>query len=233
MTADLSIIVNAIEVLATLGVVWSLIRSQRILFAASPKPQVPQQDTGDEGEEDADRQRAGPRQLKAVGMRPPTSSPATRVTTGAAVSHPGCSRPQGQRQRTATAALSRPAEHAAPADASGRHPMVRPAFHGTVTASTIGEGNPSHLTERKNYVFKKRPGWPADPETRDDKGVIHPPKGGAKTRKAQRERMIDEFTVARLDGLSVKDAGERVGVTWKTARKYEEARLAAEQGTPS
>ncbi len=46
MTADLSIIVNGIEVLATLGVVWSLIRSQRILFAASPKPQVPQQDTG-------------------------------------------------------------------------------------------------------------------------------------------------------------------------------------------
>ena len=43
MTADLSIVINGIEVLATLGVVWSLIRSQRILFAASPKPQAPQQ----------------------------------------------------------------------------------------------------------------------------------------------------------------------------------------------
>ena len=40
MTTDLSIIVNGIEVLAGIGAVWSLIRSQRILFAASPKPQA-------------------------------------------------------------------------------------------------------------------------------------------------------------------------------------------------
>ena len=43
MTTDLAIIVNGIEVLAGIGAVWSLIRSQRILFAASPKPQAPAQ----------------------------------------------------------------------------------------------------------------------------------------------------------------------------------------------
>ena len=42
-TADLSIIINGVEVLAGIGAVWSLIRSQRILFAASPKPQAPPQ----------------------------------------------------------------------------------------------------------------------------------------------------------------------------------------------
>ena len=66
MTADLSIIVNGIEVLATLGVVWSLFRSQRILFAASPKPQVPQQDTATKAKKTpaADEPAA---ELKAVG----------------------------------------------------------------------------------------------------------------------------------------------------------------------
>ncbi len=53
MTADLSIIINGIEVLATLGVVWSLIRSQRILFAASPKPQAAQQPKRDAKADDS------------------------------------------------------------------------------------------------------------------------------------------------------------------------------------
>lgn len=42
-TANLSIIVNGVEVIVGIGAAWSLIRSQRILFAASPKPQAPSQ----------------------------------------------------------------------------------------------------------------------------------------------------------------------------------------------
>jgi len=101
-----------------------------------------------------------------------------------------------------------------------------------VVYSTTGKANPN-LHSRSDYQYRNRPGWPDDPATRDDGGKIEAPMGGTVARKAQRERMLDEFTVARLNGLSVKDAGERVGVTWKTARRYEEDRLAAQAGTPS
>ena len=102
--------------------------------------------------------------------------------------------------------------------------MVKPAFHGSVTASTIGEGNPS---QRSNYVYKKRPGWPDDPGTRDDKGVIEPPKGGAVVRKAGRQERLKLFTAARAEGLDVEAVGKRVGVARKTAYRYERARLEA------
>ncbi len=104
--------------------------------------------------------------------------------------------------------------------------MVKPRFHGSVTASTLGEGNPSHLAERKDYVYKKRPGWPA-PEARDDKGKIEPPKGGAVVRKAGRQERLKLFTAARAEGLDVEAAGKRVGVARKTAYRYERARLEA------
>ena len=104
--------------------------------------------------------------------------------------------------------------------------MVKPAFHGSITASTLGEGNPSHLTERSNYRFKGRPGWPDDPETRDDKGEIQGPKGGAKVRKAERLARLAIFTAAREEGLDVIPAGKRAGVGRKAAAGYEKDRLA-------
>ena len=100
--------------------------------------------------------------------------------------------------------------------------MVKPSFRGTVTASTIGEGNPSHLTERKDYRYKDRgEGWPLDPETRDDKGVIQPLTGGAVERKAGRERRLAIYIAARAEGLDIVPAGERAGVLEKTAYRYE------------
>ncbi len=100
--------------------------------------------------------------------------------------------------------------------------MVKPAFHGSITASTIGEGNPSHLTERTNYRYKDRgEGWPLDPETRDDKGEIQPLKGGAVVRKAEREARLKVFIAARARGLGILDAGLEAGVLDKTAYRYE------------
>ena len=92
--------------------------------------------------------------------------------------------------------------------------------------STLGrQSSPS----RVNYRFKGRPGWPLDPETRDDRGGVEKAKGGALARKADRERRLAEFTAARAEEppLSVIAAGERVGVTRKTANRYEKDRLAA------
>ena len=108
--------------------------------------------------------------------------------------------------------------------------MVKPAFHGSVTASTIGEGNPSHLTERKDYAYKGREGWPLDPATRDDKGVIQPPRGGAKTRKAEREKRLAIYIAARTEGLDIVPAGERAGVESKTAYRYERDMKDRQQG---
>ena len=109
--------------------------------------------------------------------------------------------------------------------------MVKPSFRGTVTASTIGEGNPSHLTERSNYRYKGRgEGWPLDPETRDDKGIVQPLTGGAVERKAGRERRLAIYTAARARGLDIIPAGLEAGVLEKTAYRYEadmKARLAA------
>ena len=96
-----------------------------------------------------------------------------------------------------------------------------------VVASTLGEGNPAHLTDRTNYRYRGRPGWPYDRETRDDKGVIQPPKCGAVVRKAGRQERLKLFTAARAEGLPVEDAGKRVGVARKTAYRYELARLEA------
>lgn len=108
--------------------------------------------------------------------------------------------------------------------------MVKPSFHGSVTASTLGEGKASHLTKGKEYRYRNRPGWPLDPETRDDKGVIQPPRGGPKTRKAEREKRLAIYIAARDEGLDIVPAGERAGVESKTAYRYERDMKDRQQG---
>ena len=108
--------------------------------------------------------------------------------------------------------------------------MVRPAFRGTVTASTIGEGNPSHLTRDTSWRHQGRPaGWPLDRATHDDPGDSQAHKGGSEARKASRQERIKLFSAARAEEPqpSVEDAGKRVGVARKTAYRYELARLEA------
>jgi hypothetical protein len=94
----------------------------------------------------------------------------------------------------------------------------------SVAYSTIGQSNPSHVTLATPYRYKGRPGWPFDPDSRDDGGKIEAPKGGALARQAERERNLATFTAAREEGLDVEAAGRRAGVARKTAYRYEKER---------
>ena len=100
-----------------------------------------------------------------------------------------------------------------------------------VVMTTTGQANPSPVTMAKAYRYQGRPGWPFDPASRDGGEGIEAPKGGAKERAAERERNLRAFTDARAEGLGVIEADARVGVTRKTAARYEKARLAAAGGT--
>lgn len=82
------------------------------------------------------------------------------------------------------------------------------------------------------YRYQGRQGWPDDPATRDDKGIIQAPKGGAKIRKAGREARTDEYCRLRDLGVSKDEAGVLVGVQEKTARRYEAAWQARKAATP-
>ena len=99
----------------------------------------------------------------------------------------------------------------------------------SVVMSTMGEGNPSHVTRATPYRYQGRPGWPFDPASRDDRGENQEPKGGALARAAERKRKLAEFTAARAEGLGIIPAGERAGVGRKTAYRYEQDRLYEQQ----
>ena len=101
-----------------------------------------------------------------------------------------------------------------------------------VTHTTMGHENPN-MHSRSDYQYRGRPGWPDDPGSRDGGGKVEPPKGGAVARKAERARRLAEFTALRAEGMDVTAAGALVGVAEKTAARYEQARLAALEGTPS
>ena len=99
----------------------------------------------------------------------------------------------------------------------------------SVAYSTIGQSNPSHVTLATPYRYQGRPGWPFDPDSRDDRGGIEEAKGGALARKAERKRRLAVFTAARAEGLGIIPAGERAGVGRKTAYRYEQDRLYEQQ----
>lgn len=90
-------------------------------------------------------------------------------------------------------------------------------------SSTMGHENPS-LALGGGYCWRKIPGWkPGDVRYKEDSPAR--PAGGA-YKITQRERRLMEFTAYRASGLSVTEAGQRVGVAPVTARAYERARLA-------
>lgn len=106
----------------------------------------------------------------------------------------------------------------------------------TVTASTLGQGNPAHVDERKNYKFRKDPNWPEDRSRYEDGGDLACKRaanaGGAVGAEARRKRLL-EFTdaLARLGepdpaeapNAKVVEAGRQVGVRAKTAKSYRTA----------
>ena len=99
----------------------------------------------------------------------------------------------------------------------------------SVAYSTVGEGNPSHVTRGTSYRYQGRPGWPFDPDSRDDGGKVEATNSGALVRSAERKRKLAVFTAARAEGLGIIPAGERAGVGRKTAYRYEQDRLYEQQ----
>lgn len=99
-----------------------------------------------------------------------------------------------------------------------------------VTPLTSGSATPGKEQPGGYYRFQGRQGWPDDPATRDDKGVIEGPKGGAKVRVADRERRSAEYARLRDQGVPEVEAGERIGVQRKTRARYEAAWLASKTG---
>lgn len=106
----------------------------------------------------------------------------------------------------------------------------------TVTATTLGQGNPAHVDERKNYKFRGDPDWPADRTRYEDGGDLACKRaadaGGAVGAEARRKRLV-EFTAAlaelgepdpaKAPNAKVIEAGKRVGVRAKTAKSYRTA----------
>lgn len=101
-----------------------------------------------------------------------------------------------------------------------------------VTATTMGQSNPSHVAAGKYYKFRGDPDWVPNDARYRETIPAHQLAGGAE-RAARRERRIDAFAVA-LAGLGVTDpanaantaviaAGRIVGVGEKTAKSYRTA----------
>jgi hypothetical protein len=102
----------------------------------------------------------------------------------------------------------------------------------TVTASTIGQSNPSQVSEGKPYRYRGDPSWtPGDARYRQN--IPAHQLAGGEARAERREKRITEF-VAALAELGVTDpwhadnspfiaAGRKVGVGEKTALSYRTA----------
>lgn len=106
----------------------------------------------------------------------------------------------------------------------------------TVTATTMGQGNPAHVDERKNYRFRGDPDWPANRSRYEDGGDLacrRAANAGGEVGAEARRRRLAEFTAALADlgepdpeeapNAKVIEAGKRVGVTAKTAKAYRTA----------
>ena len=108
-----------------------------------------------------------------------------------------------------------------------------------VTASTLGQANPSQVTASKPYRWRGNPDWePGHPAYREPaKPALT--AGGAAIKNI-RETRIAAFGEALRDlgyqnprnasKAAVIEAGVRVGVGEKTARKYRAALLGGRQG---
>jgi hypothetical protein len=93
-----------------------------------------------------------------------------------------------------------------------------------VTASTMGQANPSAAGEGRFYHYQRDPTWtPNDPRYREEAARTH----GAAVVSAERSARIAEFASYRAEGLSITAAGQRLGIAPKTARTYERERKAA------
>ena len=94
------------------------------------------------------------------------------------------------------------------------------------TPLTSGPVTPGLAAISGGYQYRGREGWPFDPATRDDRGVIESPKGGAKIRQAERVKRSAEYARLRDQGCSHGEAIDQIGVERKTGARYKAAWLA-------
>ena len=93
-----------------------------------------------------------------------------------------------------------------------------------VTASTMGQYNPSHVTLSKPYRWRGNPGWePGHPDFREDVPRATEATKANKSAEAKAER-FREFTRLREQGLSVTAAAREVRIGSTAARQYETER---------
>lgn len=100
-----------------------------------------------------------------------------------------------------------------------------------VTSSTAGTPTPGYAHLFKPYRRLGNPGWrDDDPSTWEENAV---PERPAVT--PERARRLAEFAGLRAQGLSIPEAGRRMGVKEKTAYAYERdwRHLRRQQGATS
>ena len=97
-----------------------------------------------------------------------------------------------------------------------------------VTASTMGQYNPSHVTLSKPYRWRGNPGWePGHPDYREDIPRSEAAKKANKSAEAKAERFREFTRLREEDRLSVTAAARALGIGSTAARQYEAERKAA------
>jgi hypothetical protein len=87
----------------------------------------------------------------------------------------------------------------------------------TVTASTIGQANPSQVSESKPYRYNGDPDWtPGDARYKEE-----PAPGHAAGLTRERAKRLEEFGEYLDQGLNAVQAGRLLGIQPSTARHYE------------
>jgi hypothetical protein len=91
-----------------------------------------------------------------------------------------------------------------------------------VTGTTIGEGSAAHVEHWKPYRYKGKPrGWPFDPATHDEDSTPRLPNAGSARRSSDRRMRIAEYCRLRDRKVPEAEAARQVGITGKTAGRYE------------
>ena len=99
-----------------------------------------------------------------------------------------------------------------------------------VTATSLGPVNPGYRHLSGGYRWRNTPGWtPGDARFREPAG---PPPPATVAKAAARAARIAEFARHREQGLSILEAGRRVGITRKTAYVYERDSKALGEAAP-
>jgi len=88
----------------------------------------------------------------------------------------------------------------------------------TVTASTIGQANPSQVSESKPYRYRGDPSWtPGDPRYKEEPARL----GRLPGLTEDRAKRLEEFAGYLDQGLNAVQAGRLLGIKPSTARHYE------------